>query len=88
MIDLNALAKSVFASPMRTAFLALTAFGATLIAYDHRVHVIGALPFLVLLACPLMHLFMMHGHGGNAHDDKVPSEIPRLPPVNHDDHNA
>ena len=88
MIDLNTLARSALASPLRTAFLALAAAGAAAIAYDHRVHVIGALPFLVLLACPLMHLFMMHGHGGNAHDDKVPSEIPRLPPVNHDDHNA
>lgn len=32
---------------------------------EHRVHLIGAmyyLPFLLLLACPLMHLFMNHGH--------------------------
>jgi hypothetical protein len=65
----------------------LTAAGAALIAYDHRVHVIGALPFLVLLACPLMHLFM-HGHGGNAHGDKAPSETPRPTLANHDDHNA
>jgi len=27
-------------------------------------HFFGALPFLLLLACPLMHLFMHHGHGG------------------------
>jgi hypothetical protein len=26
--------------------------------------VFGALPFLLLAACPLMHLFMHHGHGG------------------------
>ena len=30
----------------------------------HRAHLFGALPFLLLLACPLMHLFMHHGHGG------------------------
>jgi hypothetical protein len=23
---------------------------------------VGYLPFLVLLACPLMHMFMHHGH--------------------------
>jgi hypothetical protein len=23
------------------------------------------LPFLLFLACPLMHLFMHHGHGGH-----------------------
>jgi len=88
MIDLNTLARSALASPLRTAFLALAAAGAAAIAYDHRVHLLGALPFLVLLACPLMHLFMMHGHGGHAHDDKVPSEIPKLPSANRDDRDA
>lgn len=36
---------------------------------EHRAHLGGALnylPFLLLLACPLMHLFMHHGHGGHA----------------------
>jgi hypothetical protein len=36
---------------------------------EHLAHVFGALPFLLLLACPLMHVFMHHGHdrhpGGN-----------------------
>jgi hypothetical protein len=88
MVDLNALAQSVLASRTRTALLALTAFGAAAIGYDHRVHVMAALPYLLLLACPLMHLFMMHGHGGHAHGDNVPSEIPKLPPANHDDHDV
>ena len=30
---------------------------------EHLAHVAGALPFLLLLACPLMHVFMHHGHG-------------------------
>lgn len=30
---------------------------------EHRAHVLGILPYLLLLACPLMHLFMHHGHG-------------------------
>jgi len=29
---------------------------------EHRAHVLGILPWLFLLACPLMHLFMHHGH--------------------------
>ena len=36
---------------------------------EHRAHLGGALyylPFLLLLACPLMHVFMHHGHGGRA----------------------
>lgn len=44
---------------------------------EHRAHVLGALIWLPLLACPLMHLFMHHGHGGhgghggNAGQDKA-----------------
>jgi hypothetical protein len=34
---------------------------------EHTAHVLGALPWLLLLACPLMHLFMHHGHGGHRH---------------------
>ena len=33
---------------------------------EHTVHVYAALPFLLLLSCPLMHLFMHHGHRGSA----------------------
>lgn len=29
---------------------------------EHWGHAFGALPYLILLACPLMHLFMHHGH--------------------------
>lgn len=44
---------------------------------EHLAHVLGALPFLLLLACPLMHVFMHHGHGGHGghahrHGDQVP----------------
>ena len=30
---------------------------------EHRAHVVEYLPFLLLLACPLLHFF--HGHGGH-----------------------
>nr|WP_242610158.1 DUF2933 domain-containing protein [Fluviicoccus keumensis] len=29
---------------------------------EHRAHLLGLLPYLILFACPLMHLFMHHGH--------------------------
>lgn len=29
---------------------------------EHTTHVFGVLPYLLILACPLMHLFMHHGH--------------------------
>ncbi|WP_334187096.1 DUF2933 domain-containing protein [Noviherbaspirillum sp.] len=33
---------------------------------EHRAHLLGAWPFLLILACPLMHLFMHGGHGHHA----------------------
>lgn len=30
---------------------------------EHRAHLLGALPWLLFLACPLLHLFMHGGHG-------------------------
>ncbi|MCD6009376.1 MULTISPECIES: DUF2933 domain-containing protein [Halomonadaceae] len=33
---------------------------------EHRVHLLGALPWVILLgACLLMHVFMHGGHGGH-----------------------
>lgn len=42
--------------------LALYGLAAAFILYWHWRHVMDALPFLVVLACPLMHLFMHRGH--------------------------
>lgn len=35
---------------------------------EHWNHVAGSWPYLLLLACPLMHLF--HGHGGHGNHDR------------------
>ena len=32
---------------------------------EHRAHFFGILPFLLLLACPLLHSFMHGSHGGH-----------------------
>ena len=32
---------------------------------EHRAHLLGVLPLLLILACPLMHIFMHGGHGGH-----------------------
>jgi len=44
--------------------IVLGAIAAYFLLSEHRAHFFGALPFLLLLACPLMHLFMHGGHGG------------------------
>lgn len=46
----------------KTPVLALYGLAAAFILYWHWRHVLDALPFLVVLACPLMHLFMHRGH--------------------------
>ena len=49
------------------AFLAIAVF---FLATEHTAHLFGVLPFLLLLLCPLLHLFMHRGHsehGGHAH---------------------
>ncbi|NJM92025.1 MAG: DUF2933 domain-containing protein [Rhodospirillaceae bacterium] len=37
---------------------------------EHRAHLFGVLPYLLILACPLMHLFMHRGHGGHHHQEQ------------------
>ena len=65
--------------------LVLGAIATYFLASEHRAHFIGALPLLLLLACPLMHVFMHNGHdshdGGHAghHGAKAPAANP--PPI-------
>ncbi len=39
---------------------------------EHWGHVLGYWPYLLLLACPLMHLMHGHGHGGHARHEQAP----------------
>ena len=36
---------------------------------EHRAHLFAVLPWLLLLACPLMHLFMHRGHRSHRPSD-------------------
>jgi hypothetical protein len=51
--------------------LGFLAIGGFFLVTEHSAHLLGALPWLVLLACPLMHLFMHHGHGGHDGHDQA-----------------
>ena len=46
-------------------WLALAGIAGWFLWTEHRAHLFGALPWLVLLACPLMHVFMHRGHHGH-----------------------
>jgi hypothetical protein len=45
------------------ALVVFLAIGLFYLYTEHRAHLLGALPYLLLLACPLMHIFMHRGHG-------------------------
>ena len=55
-------------SRFAVGLLVFGAVAAYFLLSEHRAHFIGALPFLLLLSCPLMHIFMHHGHGGHGRD--------------------
>lgn len=48
------------------AFCAFAAIAAVLLWEEHRAHVLGVIPYLLLLSCPLIHLLMHRGHGGHS----------------------
>ena len=56
-------------------FLAVAGF---LLLSEHRAHVMGALPFLLLALCPLMHFFHGgHGSSGGHEGHGAPGPGPR-----------
>jgi Protein of unknown function (DUF2933) len=46
-------------------FIGFAIIAGALLFTEHRAHVFGLLIWLPLLACPLIHVFMHHGHGGH-----------------------
>ena len=58
---------SFWRSRYAIGLIVIGAVAAYFLLTEHLAHVVGALPFLLLLACPLMHVFMHHGHGGHDH---------------------
>ena len=57
-------------SRITIVMIAFAAIGAFLLLAEHRAHVLPFLPWLLLAACPLMHIFMHRGHGRGSHGDR------------------
>lgn len=47
---------------------------AFLIYRGHTAHLLGALPYLLILSCPLLHIFMHGGHGHHHGGQKPKSD--------------
>ncbi len=69
----NAHKTSWLLTPVGMAFCVFLAIAAFFLVTEHSAHLFGILPYLLLLACPLMHLFMHHGHS-EGHDYSGPDE--------------
>lgn len=48
-------------------FVAFAAIAAFFLFSEHRAHLLGILPWALLLLCPMLHLFMHGGHAGHGH---------------------
>ena len=44
-------------------FLAIATF---FLWEEHKAHILGALPYVLLLLCPIIHMFMHRGHGSHS----------------------
>jgi hypothetical protein len=54
-----------FASRANIVLLGFLASAGYFLVTEHWAHIAPFLPWALLLACPLMHVFMHSGHGGH-----------------------
>jgi DUF2933 family protein len=63
----------VVAFTKRLVFLGFAAIAGFFLWEEHKAHILGVLPYALLLLCPLMHLFHSghgnHGDGDDEHKD-------------------
>ena len=60
----------------RYVFFGFVAVAAYFLIAEHRAHVLPFLPFLLLAACPLLHVFHHRGHDHEGEDSRPSSKPP------------
>ena len=55
---------------VRWIFWIFAAVGAYYLLTEHRAHVFDYLPYVLLMACPLMHLLHRGHHRGHQREDR------------------
>jgi hypothetical protein len=63
--------RSGFRSPSGLVLCAFLAIAGFFLLTEHWAHVLGALPYVLFLLCPILHLFLhgRHGHGHGSHSE-------------------
>lgn len=56
-----------FHIPWMLGFCVFAAIALFFLWEEHKAHILGALPYVLLLLCPLMHLLMHRGHQRGSH---------------------
>lgn len=61
--------RSSFRIPVWSGFGLFLAIAVFFLWEEHRAHLLGGLPFVLVLLCPIIHVFMHRGHSheGGAH---------------------
>ena len=54
-----------FRIPWTLGFCLFLAVAMFFLWEEHKLHILGALPYALFLLCPLLHFFMHRGHGGH-----------------------
>ena len=60
--------RSFWLTPNGLAALGLIGGVLYFLLTEHRAHFIYVLPYLILLLCPVMHIFMHRNHGHHGHE--------------------
>ena len=68
-------------SPLGFVLICFLAIAAFFLLLEHRAHLLGVLPYLLLAACPLLHVFgHRHGGHGKSKPGRRPGEKDGEPP--------
>ena len=71
MADNNSQSGGWLRSRSGLVFFGFAAIAGFFLWEEHKAHLLGALPYVLLLACPLMHL-LHGGHGGHGDGNDKP----------------
>ena len=66
---MNSEQRSWWRSRSGLVFLGFAAIAGFFLWEEHKAHILGVLPYALLLLCPLMHFFHGHGNQGGGDDE-------------------